>query len=243
MEQLATPSRWLPILGEHDAVINCVGILRQRRGETYEALHHFAVAALASACGDRRLVHVSALGLEAPARSRFLTSKRRGERALMQSPADWFLVRPSLLDGQGGFGASWLRSVAQWPVHPLPSAARGRVAALDVAELGECLAAIVCAPSAARPVEERIVELGGPQQLTLVEYLRALRRPKPDAAVLPVPNWLARITSHICDVLHVTPFSYGHWELLQRDNLPSNNRTAEWLGRKPRPIGPHAGSH
>lgn len=228
---------WRDIVRQHDAVINCVGILRQRGRETYEAVHHRAVAALAKACRDRRLVHVSALGLEAPARSRFLTSKRCGEVALSTSQADWFLVRPSLLDGQGGFGAKWLQRVAQWPVHPLPSAARGRIAAFDVGELGECLCALATAPRKEIPNDERIVELGGPQALSLPEYLRALRRSPSPAPLLPIPNWLARMTSHVCDVLHLTPFSFGHWELLQRDNLPNRNRAAEWLGREPASVG------
>lgn len=239
MEQLLCPQAWQPLLGSFDAVINCVGILRQRPGVRYDAVHHLAPAALAAACAvsGQRLVHVSALGLAGPARSRFLTSKRDGEAALLCSPADWFLVRPSLLDGPGGYGARWLRRVAQWPVQPLPPAACGRIAALDVGELGECLCKLATAPRQALSPAARIVELGGDQALTLAEYLLALRISARLPWRLPVPAWLARAVSHLCDVLHLTPFSFGHWELLQRDNVPQHNRLREWLGRAPRAIG------
>jgi hypothetical protein len=39
-------------------------------------------------------------------------------------------------------------------------------------------------------------------------------------------------------VLHITPFSFGHWELLGHDNCPRINRLPELLGRAPRAIGP-----
>jgi hypothetical protein len=63
-----------------DVVINCVGILRQRFGESYEAIHHLMPAALAQACAQSsvRLIHTSALGLHEGAKSRFLSSKLRG---------------------------------------------------------------------------------------------------------------------------------------------------------------------
>ena len=63
--------------------------------------------ALARACRElpKRFVHVSALGLHADARSRFLTSKLAGEVAIKTSGAHWAIVRPSLLDGEGGCGA------------------------------------------------------------------------------------------------------------------------------------------
>ena len=42
-------------------------------------------------------------------------------------------------------------------------------------------------------------------------------------------------------LLHLTPFSFGHWELLRRDNLPSRNALPELLGRAPHPVVPPPG--
>ena len=187
------------------------------------------------------MIHVSALGLDGPAGSRFLRSKRDGEAALRASDADWHIVRPSLLDGEGGFGARWIRRVARWPVHPLPPAAAGRIALLDVGDLGEAIANLLLDP--APPVREH--DLGGLHVRTLAGHLaaiRALHTPVP-ARRLPVPDLLARLASHVCDLFHVTPFSYGHWELLQRDNCPRENRLPALLGRAPRTVGATAPAH
>lgn len=85
-EHLLTASAWKSTLVGIDTVLNCVGILRSRPGESYDCVHHQAVAALADACiecGIRRLVHVSALGLHPHAASGFLRSKWHGELSLI----------------------------------------------------------------------------------------------------------------------------------------------------------------
>ena len=239
MEELLQPQDWIARLDGVDAVLNCVGILRQRGRETYDRVHRLAPAALALACRDRGLplVHVSALGLSQHASSRFLRSKWAGEAAVIASGADWRLVRPPLLDGEGGYGAYWIRRVARWPVHPLPADARGRIALLDVAELGEALASLCLLPLPENTVaSEREFELGGPQALPLDAILASLHRQHSarNAATLRIPALLARLASHVCDLLHATPYSFGHYELLRRDNCPQRNRLAELLNRAPR---------
>ena len=237
MERLLRADDWAALLQGCDVVVNCVGILRPRPGESWDRVHHLGPAALAQACAARglRLVHVSALGLDAPVRSGFLHSKRDGERAVRAAGGDWHIVRPSLLDGEGGFGARWIRRVARWPLHPLPRGARGRLAVLDVRDLGEAIARL--AIEGTGPAREH--ELGGTTLRTLAEHLaamRALSAPGP-ARALPLPDWLTRGVAHLCDLLHWTPLSYGHWELLRRDNCPRANALPALLGRAPRPVG------
>ena len=236
-ESLTTRYIWKPLLDDVDAVVNAVGILRERASETYDRVHNMAPAALGEACARLhvRLVHVSALGLRPEARSRFLRSKLIAERKIAASGADYSLVRPALLDGEGGFGAVWLRRVAKWPVHLYPSDAKGRLAPLDVRDLGEALA-VLCERSGEG---RREVELGGSAKRAMAEYLAALRAVYDDqrALRLPVPALIARLGSHLCDLLHFSPFSFGHLELMRRDNLPRMNMLSTLIGRPPAPVG------
>jgi uncharacterized protein YbjT (DUF2867 family) len=233
METLLDAQAWMGLLAGFDAVLNCVGILRQRGRETYQRVHCDAPAALAAACKARqiRLVHVSALGL-APQRdgqavlhrSRFLRSKLAGEQLLQASGASMALVRPSLLDGADGFGASWLRRFAGFPVHVVPANALGKIAPLAVQELGVALAQLCLDPQKTAP-ECPVYELGGPQALSLAQYLAQLRVNAGHARaarVIRVPGFLVRLGAHLCDVLHFSPLSFGHYELLQYDNCPSD---------------------
>jgi NADH dehydrogenase len=234
LHRLLSPEAWKAPLEGVDTVVNAVGILRERGAQTYERVHHLAPAALAAACARAgiRLVHVSALGLRPQARSRFLSSKLAGERALAASGSDYSIVRPSLLDGEGGYGALWFRRVARWPVHFVPGDARGRVDPLDVGELGEAIA-LLCEKRGAAGWRE--VELGGGMPCSIGEHLAALRPAAlPPAPRIAVPAWLAQLASHLFDLVHFSPLSFGHIELMRRDNLPRPNRLAELLGRAPR---------
>jgi NADH dehydrogenase len=237
LERLTSPAAWMPLLAGIDTVVNAVGIMRERGAETYARVHHLAAGALAAACARRaiRLVHFSALGLHDAAQSRFLRSKLAGERAVAACGSNYSIVRPSLLDGEGGFGALWFRHVARWPVHFVPADARGRIAALQVGELGEAVA-VLCEKN---PVAEwREVDLGGGALLTIGEYLAALRPASlAPAPQIQVPAWLARLLSHLCDLAHFSPFSYGHLELMRRDNAPRRNLLPALLGRAPAPVG------
>jgi len=238
LERLGNSDDWHNLIHDVEAVVNCVGILRQRRRETFDAVHRRAPTALAAACKSqrKRFVHISALGLGQSAKSRFLTSKRAGENGIREHGDDWVIARPSLLDGVGGFGAAWIRGIARLPIFVAPADAKGRIAALDVADLGEALARLALDDAESLKLDKsRVFELGGIESWEFRDYVFALRRTYTDTRSLcvPIPGILARFGAHVCDVFHVTPFSFGHWELLQRDNVPSENRLAELLGRPP----------
>lgn len=246
LHTLLSADDWRVHLREVDVVINCVGILRQRIGERYEDVHHLMPAALAQACAESgtganagvRLIHTSALGLHEGAKSRFLSSKLRGEQAICNSGADYAIVRPSLIDGLGGFGASWLRMLASWPVHFVPKGATGRIAAVQAHDLALAYAALASKPSLA---DWRDANLGGTRLFAYAEYLQLLRgveaqigaqKARPALQIL-LPDWVSRIGSHLCDLFRFSPFSYGHWILLQRDNMPLPNALPALLGREP----------
>jgi NADH dehydrogenase len=232
LHEYLTPESWQRVLDGVDVVVNCVGILRERGRETYERVHHLAPAALASACARAgvRFVHVSALGLSPRARSRFITSKLHGETAIRASGADYTIVRPSLLDGEGGFGARWLRAMARLPVHCVPADAAGRIAVLHVDDAGIAIARLCELPGP----DYREAELGGSDWRTLAQHLAILRG---DAArVVRVPATVARVASHVCDIAHWSPFSFGHLELLRHDNVPRGDLLALLLGRAPRRV-------
>lgn len=228
---------WCEIVKPFDAVVNCVGILRPRIGESYAEIHHWAPYRMAKACAvyGKRFVHVSALGLSDSAESEFIRSKLAGEFAIAESNADYSIVRPSILDGDDGFGSRWIRRVANWRWQFVPGDARGILAPLHVADLGEALARLA---EMRRERRFREVDLGGRDERTMATHLIALRdEDLPLPKQIPLPAWLVRAASHVCDALHLTPLSWAHVQLMRRDNRPEINLLPEILGREPRRIG------
>lgn len=107
LETMTSSDAWETVVAEFDVVLNCVGILRPRGQASYDRVHHLAPKAIARACAKQtRFIHVSALGLSTSDRSGFLTTKLEGERAIKASGGNWIIARPSLLDGEGGYGAA-----------------------------------------------------------------------------------------------------------------------------------------
>jgi uncharacterized protein YbjT (DUF2867 family) len=241
-QHLTQPEQWSAHLQGIQVVINCIGILRQRLGERYDAVHHRMPAALAQACAQAgvRLIHTSALGLHEHAKSRFLSSKLEGEQALARTAGlDYCILRPSLIDGLGGFGASWLRMLSRWPVHFVPRGAVGRIAAVQAVDLGEAYARLALLPTLAN---HRQANLGGTRLFAYAEYLQMLRGVEDQAVArrpalqIFLPNWVTRVGAHLCDLFRFSPFSYGHWILLQRDNVPLPNALPGLLQRAPLPV-------
>jgi uncharacterized protein YbjT (DUF2867 family) len=237
LHKTLTAEHWLAHLKEVDVVVNAVGIMRQRWAETFENVHHRAVAGLVMACEQKkiRLVHISALGIDNPVRSRFSSSKLNGENAIKRSNADWFIVKPSLVDGEGGYGAGWFRRIAQWPVHIAPANAKGLLTPIDVRDLAEAISKIALGTKIAQSSKDRIYELGS-YPMHLFDYLNAISVEQVTTRI-GLPSFIVRPIAHICDLLHLTPFSFCHYELLQHDNCPKADRIPEILGRPARRIG------
>lgn len=241
MQTMLRAEDWLPALQGVNVVVNSVGILRERhfqsKRETYEKIHTLAPAALAQACAAQgiRLIHISAIGLSANAKSRFIRSKLLGEQAILASGADAVIVRPSLLDGEGGYGARWFRRVATWPLH-LIMRSGGLVAPLQVSDLGLAVANLCLRTYAQLP---DILEFGGNEILTIPQYLNLLRTSgnRRPALQIAVPKYIVRLVSHLFDVLNWTPLSFGHFELMQGYNVPANNWLPILLGRTPARLG------
>ncbi len=228
---------WCDIVKPYDAVINCVGILRPRFRESYSDVHHWAPYRLAKACAvyGKRFIHVSALGLSDAATSEFIRSKLAGEIAIAETGADYSIVRPSILDASDGFGSRWIRRVANARVQFVPSCARGMLAPLAAEDLGEALARLAETKNEPR---YREVDVGGRDERTMAVYLQALRDESlPNPIRISIPAWMVRAASHVCDLIHITPLSWAHVQLMRRDNRPEINLLPELLGREPKRVG------
>ena len=85
-----------------DLVVNTVGILAERRSGDFQRIHAEGaglVARLAAAAGVARLVHISAIGADPHAASRYAATKGIGEAMLREAFAGATILRPSLVFG------------------------------------------------------------------------------------------------------------------------------------------------
>ena len=166
---------WAPRLAGIEAVVNCAGILREARNDTFQRVHVDAPLALFHACvtsGVRRVIQVSALG--DPADGEFIASKQRCDSALSALDLDWLVLRPGLVySAHGAYGGSTLlRAMAALPaVMLLPRDGSQVLQPLAAEDLAQLVVAGLARPC----VRGEIVQAVGPEVLTLRSYLAAWR--------------------------------------------------------------------
>jgi uncharacterized protein YbjT (DUF2867 family) len=186
------PQIWKARLERIDAVINCAGILRETRTDTFQSVHVDAPIALfraCVACGVRRVIQISALG--DPADGEFIASKHRCDDELAALDLDWLVLRPGLVySAHGAFGGTaLLRAMAVQPgLLVLPSVGMQRLQPLAAEDLAQLVLAVLARPN----VRGIVLQAVGPQVLTLRAYLCAWRAwfGLREARVVSLPLWL-----------------------------------------------------
>ena len=196
-----------------DAVVNLVGILHGREDD-FDRVHVQLPRRLAQACtvaGVNRVVHVSAIGADPGAPSRYLRSKAAGEAALAAKALDVTVLRPSVVFGEGDrFLATFARLQAVLPVVAIP-APQARFQPVWVEDLATAI--VRCVDD--RTTIAETIECAGPEVYTLAELVRIAGRAAGHARpVLGIPDAIARIEAFFLEALPGDP-------LLSRDNLDS----------------------
>jgi uncharacterized protein YbjT (DUF2867 family) len=212
-------SDWIPRLCGIDLVINAVGIVRERRFQTFDAIHVRAPCALFDACvvtGVRRVIQISALGADAGACSQYHLSKRRADEHLAELPIAWTIVQPSLVYGPGGASAKLFTQLASLPYIPLVGAGSQ---ALQPVHIEDVICGI-CNLIDGELGQRSIIPFVGPVAVTLREYLAALRMSmglKP-ARYIRVPVTVMRPIAHTAELLPVGILNREILEMLLRGN-------------------------
>ena len=238
-------STWLARLSGVEAVINTVGIFRERGSQTFENLHTRTPRALFAACAESDDVHMvvqlSALGADEQADTAYHLSKKAADDYLATLPVRAVIVQPSLVYGPDGASARVFKAMAS-----LPFAARlGKSPQLvQPIHVDDVVAAIVTLLRQRLYAEQteggpvRRIALVGPRALPFVDYLAALRRAMGMGRlrVLPLPGGVAKLLARIGAWLPGALLDPDALRMLDRGNAADPGPTLRLLGRPPRDI-------
>lgn len=231
------PGDWAPRLHGIDAVVNCAGILRERRGQTHEAVHVRAPKALfeaAVAAGVKRLIQISAISADAEAGTAFALTKKRADDHLRELDAEWVVVRPSLVYAAGSYGGtSFLRGLAGLPfVVPLIGQGDQRFQPIHADDVARTVVALLEPGAPTRAVIEPV----GPETLSVREIVAKLRRwlgLRP-ARFIPIPMALVEIVARLGDLLGNGPVTTTALRQLAYGNVGDPSAFARAIGFQPR---------
>jgi uncharacterized protein YbjT (DUF2867 family) len=207
-------------LAGNDALVNCVGILRESGSQTFERVHHLdpaRVARFAREAGIERFVHISAIGADARSPSAYARTKAAGEAAVRDAFPTVTILRPSVVFGpEDQFFNRFAAMAMVSPMLPLIGGGHTRFQPVYVGDVADAVLKCLDDPATAG----RLYELGGPKIYTfreLVELLLAEIRRK--RLLIDLPFGLAAFQARLMSILPSPPLTPDQVELLKRDNV------------------------
>ena len=232
-----------------DAVINTVGILRERGADTYTAVHAEGPAAMFRACTEARvprLIHVSAIGADIASPSAYLRTKGQAEATLDHIAAEHSgiavtVLRASLVYGPGGASTALFAALAAMPVTAIPADANQSVQPVHVDDMAEAIIQLL-ETSAPWP---RHLDIVGPNPLSYGEMLAAYRRwlGMEPAPALTVPAWAMATVAWIGEAFTNAPVTRDTLHMLRAGNVGDVAPLSKLLGRMPLPLAEGLSRH
>jgi nucleoside-diphosphate-sugar epimerase len=238
--QMTTVDSWRDYLLDIDVVINCVGIISESRNQRFDTLHTDAPIALFKACEERgikRVIQISALGVNDDAFTPYQLSKKAADDYLRQahdgpSSLKYFVLQPSLIYGDGGSSFKLFRNLARLPLIAVPGKGEAMIQPVHISDVIEAI--INCLD--VEPTCQTI-SLVGPKALSYRDWLQAIRQSmglKP-AMIMPMPYRLLLPLAKLIAPIFPT-LSPDNLKMLRAGSVDDVEVFQQLIGRSPQTI-------
>jgi len=222
-----------------DYVINLIGIRFERKKTSFESTHiKFAslVAELSAKHNVKRLLHISALGVEKAKTSKYAKSKLAGEKAVLKYFPNATILRPSVIFGPDDSFINlfnWVSKIS--PFLPLIGGGLTLFQPVYVGDVAEASVKSLELPE--KMVCGRVFELGGPREYTFRQILELiLETSGRQRILLTIPIFIAKIKAFFLELMPNPLLTRDQIQLLQYNNIVTNGNGLESLDIKPTPM-------
>ncbi|MBA1337864.1 MAG: NADH dehydrogenase [Pelagibacterales bacterium] len=226
------------VLKNCDLAINLVGILYETRKQKFTKIHEqfpYLLSRLCNEHGVKKLIHISALGIEGRHESKYKESKLNGEKKIKDNFKSPIILRPSVVFGPEDKFFNTFASLAQIsPILPLIGGGKTKFSPIYVGDVAE---AIVKALSLNNS-EPKVYELGGPENYSFKELMEILLAEiKKKRFLISIPFAFAKFQSYFLQMMPNPLLTPDQVEMLKHDNIVSGNySTLKDLGITGTPI-------
>lgn len=228
---------WLAKLNGFDAVINVVGVLRDSKQQPMKLLLEQTPLALFAACqeiGVKRIVQVSALGVDKGIETAYFQTRRAPEAFLRNLPdiIRYLILRPSVIYGDDGASARMFKLQASLPIQLLPV---GGLQTLQPVHIDDICAAVnhwLTNPEA----QSQTVSAVGLEATNMRGMLDSYRQQlhKTEAIHINIPSILMKLGAKLGDFIPSSPLCSDTLLMLNAGNTDDNKAMSALLGRPPR---------
>ena len=217
------------------AVVNLTGVLISSGAQSFEAIHVEAAETIAKAAaeaGAKTLVHVTAIGADKDAVSKYAASKGEGEERVRAAFPGAAILRPSLVFGpEDDFFNRFAALARVLPALPLIGGGLSKFQPVFVGDIAAAIARCAADPA----LGARTYELGGPSVYSFKELMEiVLHETGRKRMLVPFPFALAALKTIFLQFmpgpLKLTP---DQVTLLKSDNVVTGSDTLASLSIVP----------
>lgn len=215
----ATPDSIEKAVEGASCVINCTGILFEKKKGDFNRIHAEIPRRIAQACraqGVAHFIHISALGTDKAA-SRYAASKREGEKAVREAFPGTVILRPSVIFGpEDNFFNMFAELSRYTPVLPLIGGGRTKFQPVYVGDVAAAAMAVLARPEA----QGRTYELGGPEIIDFRQiYERLFDCTGRKRCLISLPWGMAKIQATFTGMMPRPLLTRDQVETLKTDNV------------------------
>lgn len=221
-------------LGELDVLINSVGIIEEKRENTFDKIHIGVVDRILAerkVLGNPKIIHLSVLGANKDSSSRYTSTKGIADERLMREE-DWNIIRPSFVGTPGTAIVKkvfMLKKMAKWQLGFLPIPAHFLEAKFQPVMGGDIAEAIVEIIN--QDLSNQVIYATGPDYYTLEDWIDIVGKGK--IKIVRIPKKLIDFPFRM--IIKIIPqiMSTDQYLLLGENNIHEYSLFEKLLGRKP----------
>jgi NADH dehydrogenase len=205
-----------------EIVINCIGVLYEKKNQKFDHVHHLFPKFLTSILNKdvtKKFIHISALGAKENSNSLYIKSKFQGEQVITSNFKNSVILRPSIVFGTNdNFFNLFNKLINLLPIIPLA----GAKTKFQPCYVGDVTDAIIKIIEDINP--SQVYELGGPKVYTFKELIETLLVSlNKKRLIVGLPDFISRVQAKIMQLFPNPLLTEDQLEILRSDNICSNH--------------------
>ena len=206
-----------------DVCINLVGILYEKRGNSFQNIHGLFPSILAKLCKEYNLkhfIHLSALGINDAIDSDYAKSKLNGEKEILKNFPLSTILRPSVVYSvDDNFTTNFMTLLNRMPIFPLYYSGKTKFMPIHSSDLVDIIFNVI-----SKNIYSQIIECVGSETISLKEILeKLLYLINKKRFLTPMPLFLGNLSAQVFQLFPKPLLTQDQLKLLKYDNIVSGN--------------------
>ena len=208
---------------EADICINLIGILFEKKRNSFKNIHTVFPSILAKLCKQYNLqhfIHLSALGINDAIDSKYAKTKLEGEKEILKNFSLSTILRPSIVYSvDDNFTTNFMTLLNRLPIFPIYYSGRTKFMPIHSSDIVNVIFSVI-----SKNIYSQIIECVGPETITfkqILEKLLFLINKKRLLVSFPLP--LAKFSAKFFQLFPKPLLTEDQLALLKYDNIKSGN--------------------